>query len=91
MCEFRSNRYVCMYVGIITYACIYILSSRDLSSEFSTRLLLFCGCVFCSQFYSVWQYAIATHISLSTQHYFHYRRAKLNVHQLVHNLAPQLL
>ena len=38
-------------------------------------------------FYSVWQYAIATHISLSTQHYFHYKRAKLNVHQLVHNLA----
>ena len=77
-----------MYVGIITYACIYILSSRDLSSEFSTRLLLFCGCVLSS---TVWQYAIATHISLSTQHYFHYRCAKLNVHQLVHNLAPQLL
>ena len=76
---------VCMYVGIIAYTCIYILSSRDLSFEFSTRLLLFCGCVFCSQFYSVWQYAIATHISLSTQHYFHYKRAKLNVHQLVHN------
>jgi len=38
-------------------------------------------------FYSVWQYAIATHISLSTQNYFHYKRAKLNVHQLVHNLA----
>jgi len=38
-------------------------------------------------FYSVWQYTIAKDISLSTQHYFYYKRAKLNVHQLVHNLA----
>ena len=28
-----------MYVGIIAYACIYILSSRELSFEFSTSLL----------------------------------------------------
>ena len=74
-----------MYVGIVAYACIYILSSCELSFEFSTRHAFVLRVRFL--FYSVWQYAIATHISLSTQHYFHYKRAKLNVHQLVHNLA----